>query len=100
MPSPSLEKLSEYVEKLRKNKDNPNDPAFLLYKITETAHPTVREVLEYQAAQALMAGEIIARRIEEASKTPDGKRQIQEMFARVSQGLKPDEDSLNEESND
>jgi len=88
--------ISEALEQLRREKDDPSKPAFLIYKMIETAHPTVREVIEHQAAQTLAAGARAVKALKEASKTPAGRKKIEEetnrLLSNVAQRSETEED--------
>jgi len=73
--------IEEALQKLRNQKDQPESPGFLMYQLLETAHPIVREALEYQAAHALMAGERISESFREASSTAEGREFIEKKFS-------------------
>jgi hypothetical protein len=68
--------IKEAIEQLRKEKTDPTKPAYLIYSMIQTAHPTVVEMIEYQAAQALVAGEKMKNTIIEASQTEEGREQL------------------------
>ena len=91
--------VKEAIEKLRKEKNDPSKPAFLIYSMMETAHPTVVEALEYQAAQAMIAGEKMKNTIAEASKTEEGRKALDKGMRalltkfRTSSVQKPGEDN-------
>lgn len=92
--------IEKYIEKLRKEKETPGTPAFLIYKTIENAHPTVREVVEYQAANILKMSESLADSLSQALETPEGKKQFREIIQRVVTTNNKPLDDLNEESND
>ena len=73
--------INEAIEKLRAQKDMEGTPGFMIYKLLETAHPVVREVIEYQAAHALMAGEKVAHALDEAGKTEEGRAFLEKKFS-------------------
>ena len=67
--------------------------AFLIYNMLQTAHPTVVEMIEYQAAQFLIAGNKMAEIVKEASQTEEGRRRLeqglQELRANLEKPGKP-----------
>lgn len=69
--------IKEAIEKMRKEKNDPSKPAFLIYSLLHSAHPTVVEIIEHQAATMMIAGENMRKAISDASKTEEGRKKIQ-----------------------
>ena len=76
--------INEAIEKLRAQKNEKGTPGFMIYRLLENAHPVVREVIEYQAAQALRAGENVGEAFREASSTREGREFIEKKFSELS----------------
>ena len=75
--------IEKAVHRLRAQKEIPGSPAQMIYSLLATAHPTVREVIEYQAAEFLMAGEKMADTLADASKTEEGRKEIQKRMSEL-----------------
>ena len=76
MENVSPEEISSAIEELRNQKDNPGSPAYFMYAMLSTAHPTAIEFFEYQAAVALIAGKRAGSDVVEAFKTEEGRDAI------------------------
>jgi len=93
--------IKEAIEQLRKEKNDPNKPAFLIYAMLKTAHPTVVEMIEYQAAKVMIAGEMMKNTIVEASKTEEGRDRLNKGMAELLAKYKsPSFNDMNEEEKD
>ena len=92
--------INEYVKKLRSEKDKPGTPANLIYAMLEKAHPTVREVIEYQAAQMMAAGEKLSIELEKALATDEGKAQFRSLMTKISSTRESVLSEVQEEEND
>lgn len=73
--------IKNAIQELRSQKDDPNSPGFFLYKLLETAHPTMIEFMEYQAAAALIAGKNMGESLGKAASTEAGRKKIQEILS-------------------
>lgn len=93
--------IDNALEILRKQKEVPGTPGYQMYKMFETAHPTVLGVIEHQAAQTMVAAFNVANTIRDASKTDKGKKEIQRHLSRlrdkVAMGTSGDNDDDTEE---
>lgn len=79
------EALKEYT----KQKEQPGTPAHFISKLTETAHPAVKEMIERQAVTALIAGHKFAQMLDEADKDPEMKKKMMLEFQRMSTQVGP-----------
>jgi len=75
--------IEKAIEKLRSQKNVKGTPAHMIYSLLQTAHPTVREVIEIQAAEFFIAGEKIGNVLREASKTDEGRKEIQKRISEL-----------------
>lgn len=75
--------INEAIEKLRSEKNDPTKPAFLIYSMMHSAHPTVIEVVEHQAAQMMVYGQQMVDFLGEAQKTEEGRRKLEEEFSKM-----------------
>lgn len=92
--------IHKYVEKLRSQKDKPGTPANLIYALLEKAHPTVREVIEYQAAQMMAAGEKLSVEFEKALQTDEGQARFRDMMTKIASARDTGIQAAQEEEND
>lgn len=76
MENVSPEEIGAAIKELRSQKDNPGSPAYFMYSMLATAHPTAIEFFEYQAAVALIAGKRAGTDVVEAFKTEEGREAI------------------------
>jgi hypothetical protein len=92
--------INEAIKKLRAQKNEEGTPGFMIYRLLENAHPVVREVIEYQAAQALRAGETVGEAFREASATKEGRDFLEKKFSELSSKINAATSFENEETGD
>jgi hypothetical protein len=68
--------IKQAIEQFRSEKNDPEKPAYFIYSLLQTAHPTVVEMIEYQAAQFILAGENWKEGMSNVMSTEEGKQAV------------------------
>tara|TARA_B100000282_G_C31693071_1_gene472462 strand:- start:751 stop:1041 length:291 start_codon:yes stop_codon:yes gene_type:complete len=89
----SPEDIAAALEELRSQKDNPESPAYFMYSILSTAHPTALEFFEYQAAIALMAGKAARKNLTEAFASKEGRNALRRHMSEAKNESEQSEES-------
>ena len=71
------------LKELRAQKDKVGTPGHALYKMLETAHPSVVSYMEKQAAAILIVRNGIFSAIKEKEKTKEGRRELEGFLAKI-----------------
>ena len=85
----SPEELQQALQELRAQKNDESSPGWFVYQMLSTAHPTVHDMLEHQAALFLASGKRVASVIREASRTSEGRQRIDKELSRIMSGITP-----------
>ncbi len=71
------------LKELRSQKDKVGTPGYALYKMLETAHPSVVSYMEKQAAAMLIVRNGIFSAIKEKEKTEEGRKELEGFLAKI-----------------
>lgn len=69
--------IKEAIEQFRSEKNDPQKPAHFIYGLLSTAHPTIVEMIEYQAARLIVSGEKMQSGMSEVLSTEEGKQEVE-----------------------